>query len=883
MTRFGAPVFVLLILSTGGMVADAPQPLKEAAPATASIPDDSLPAGAIARFGSKRAMHGITSNIVFSPDGKYIAAAGYNGAVVLREAKDFGHAATYRRYRECNLVAFAPDGKSIAFSEGRAIRILDVDDGGEQARLEDPHDPVSAIVYHPDGKRLLCGADRRLVVWDLLRHKIIRDAKLDAVHSVRILRISRDGKRVAIGDNGGRLRIWDIDAWKESFTGEDSVGYPEAVFFHPDGKHVGIARTHEPVTLYEEATGKRARYLPNTGGVAAVSADGAFLASAVKYRQAEAPIHIFDLKREKKLITLKGHRDGVERIAFAPDGKTLVSFGRDNTLRKWDVATGKEIGPTAGHQHEVTGVAFIDGGRRVVSRSLDRTLRFWDPLTGKEAMRLTTPNGHRNALAISPDRRTLAWDEILRSPKQGDKREVDCLFVLRIDGMRNVVPARRDGTSDPLRSAGTALRTVLSGMPTRQLAFAADGRHLDVSSGNEVARFRIADNQRTDSDSVVFATRKPCCRLSPDGKYLIAHEIGGGWEFSHILCRERATDRVIFERKELAWRFTAYAFSPTSPTIAICGEFDHSTYGDAKSAIQIWRLSDGQLLRAFENTRRIPWLVQFSPDGRLLAAADEHGISLYETHTGREVDRFRGHDGRITCLDFSPDGKLLVTGSDDTTLLVWDLTGILQKGQLPENALEDPALVKAFEDLASDNAAEARRAIWRLVGSKTTAARFLAKRLDVASDDDLKRLPEWIARLDAESFKARDQAAREIEKFGPAARPALEKARSESASPEVREGVERLLKRMGLNEDAATMPRLRRAIRVIEVLEWIDTPESRQLLVRIQARGVFTLQKNEARFSVGRFGFQTSQRIAHYAKAVFDQLAGAMRWREFFW
>ena len=244
--------------------------------------------------------------------------------------------------------------------------------------------------------------------------------------------------------------------------------------------------------------------------------------------------------------------------------------------------------------------------------------------------------------------------------------------------------------------------------------------------------------------------------------------------------------------------------------------------------------------------------------------------------------------GAIACFgsrrDFSPDGKMLVTGSADTTLLVWDITDdLLEKGRLPENALEDPALVKAWEDLASDNPAEGRRAIWKLVGAKTTAVKFLAKRLDVASDDDLKRLPEWIARLDAESFKARDQAVREIEKIGPAARPALEKAKNEGVSAEVREGAERLLKRMGVNEDAAIMPRLRRALRTIEVLEWIDTPETRQLLVRIEARGVFTLQREEARFSAGRFRFQASNRITSAAQDAIEWATGALPWREIFW
>jgi WD40 repeat protein len=68
----------------------------------------------------------------------------------------------------------------------------------------------------------------------------------------------------------------------------------------------------------------------------------------------------------------------------------------------------------------------------------------------------------------------------------------------------------------------------------------------------------------------------------------------------------------------------------------------------------------------------------FSPDGRTLAAESAgHRIRLWEVPTGRVRLTLPGHQAKILSLAFAPDGRRLISGSDDTTALVWDvgLTG----------------------------------------------------------------------------------------------------------------------------------------------------------------------------------------------------------------
>jgi hypothetical protein len=195
----------------------------------------------------------------------------------------------------------------------------------------------------------------------------------------------------------------------------------------------------------------------------------------------------------------------------------------------------------------------------------------------------------------------------------------------------------------------------------------------------------------------------------------------------------------------------------------------------------------------------------------------------------------------VHALAFTPDGRALIAGMSDSTILLWDV--------FPAARSASDKLPAVWDDLASGDAQRAHRAVASLLAAGDEGVAFLTHRLQPLQAPDSEKLARWIADLDSEEFAVRERATRELSKAAETARPALIRARSGSPPLERRRRLDLLLEAI---DNPVPSGEGLRGLRAITALEYLGTPAARRLLQRLSEGAPEARLTREARAALRR-------------------------------
>ena len=663
--------------------------------------------------------------ILFSPEGTTLACAGSHRGITLWDVGTRKLKKTFRNSSSIyRTMLFSPDGRTFASGHYKEIHLWDTVTGESKHILKEHTDFLTSLSFSPDGQTLASGSkDQTICLWDVATgtHKQTLTGHLGSVDNISF---SPDGSTfVTVGDDktiylwdtttgkrkktladqgliteqieqqetfermffspyGGTLvtvrfdntiRLWDTTtgALKQTFTSQDTnikqtdrLKQIKKVLFSLDNRTIVSIIEDGKIRLWDVASGKRKHLSEYPGYVRNVSitSDGKILATGIF----GGIIRIWDVATGKHIKTVTNlsaryyEPYAPNNISLSPNGEKCALGNSDGTIYLWDKATkqqqtlSKQILNNQGLLF--SNVLFSPDGITLASWGLGeyKTIRLWDVATGKQKRTLKGYKGYIKRVTFSPDGNRLAcwglgkdntirlWDVATGKHKRTFKGYTELVEVVSFNA---------NG------------QTLVSGGLNGTL------RLWDVVSGKQLHTFT---NQRLSNNQAAQSAAATVVSFNSDGTVLASGRKNGSIHLWDVV-----TGQLMQTLRGHADAISSVSFSPNGLTIVSTGK---------DATVRLWDVATGEQKQTLAGYKRTVWHVFFYPNGLLLAIESRDNISgsgsekihLWDLRTGQLKKTLTGHTSWVTDISFSADGKTLSSLSFDGTVLLWDLTPILE-------------------------------------------------------------------------------------------------------------------------------------------------------------------------------------------------------------
>ncbi len=539
-------------------------------------------------------------------------------------------------------------------SEDRTVRLWDVETGDCVQVLTGHEGGVCAIAFHPHLPLLATGGeDRSVRIWNLESSDCFTILE-GHQQRIRTLAFSPDGALLASGGDDGNVRIWDgcTGALLQSFKGDRRLWsvafYPiESPPENPSSYCLATAGDDQLIRLWQPLTGEcLSTFQGHTSKVWAIafSPDGRTLASGSD----DQTIKLWDIETGRCVKTFQGYKNLVWSVAFSPTGCQVASASEDGIVRLWQmpqvqsssqaIAT-QSIGSQSltcqeflGHEGRAWSVAFSPIGQLMASGGDDQTIRLWNVATGRCLKILRERSGQVRQVLFSPKGNLLATSSSDNTVKLWDVSQLYSESLSEKQLSEKQLSEKRS-----LSPTASRLYT-LQGHSRRVygIAFSPDGQHLITGSEDQTVRlWDIATGEclRVLSGHDRFVLTVAYIAGKKVGKKTFPDLIASGSDDQTIRIWNAFTGECLQVLTGHTGWVQTLAFSPDGAWLAS---------GSTDLTIKLWDLLTGACHKTLEGHKKGLESISFSPDGQtLVSGSEDETIKLWDVPTGTCLQTWR--------------------------------------------------------------------------------------------------------------------------------------------------------------------------------------------------------------------------------------------------
>lgn len=340
-------------------------------------------------------------------------------------------------------------------------------------------------------------------------------------------------------------------------------------------------------------------------------------------------------------------------VAFSPDGKRIASGQWANPGNKPGPAVVRlrnpnglgAIGPALEHEGSVLSVAFDHEGTRLVTGTTDGSVRIWEVETGRLARPAIRELSVANAVAFSPDGRTVAAAGSPKSSTRSGEARVwdvatgDLLAKFSLSGRADAVAFTPDG------------KTLLTGARVPGSS--------EASESGEVRQWDVATG-KSNGPTLVHGQPVNAVTCSPDGKRLVT-----GGDDRLVVVWDRVAGHRVGQPLSHPYVVRSVAFTQDGRTVITGGGNWNQPPADTEAGVRLWDVETGRLLAPPFAHWAVIHSATVHPDGRTVVAAGRDGYLRLVRFSPNRPHSERRLPGPAAGLTYTQDGRrLLVAGGD---------------------------------------------------------------------------------------------------------------------------------------------------------------------------------------------------------------------------